>query len=106
MAALFDSSLANLASICTPNYHDTLNNIANLAGVSQVLEISGVPDPGVLKIDITRADNTVSTCTVANGGLTVEMPTAADPKTRVHFSATCLRRRDDNNLDVSLLCAF
>jgi hypothetical protein len=107
MADLFDSSLTNLDSVCKPNYHDTLENIAALAGVSQVLELTGgVPDPGVVKIDINRVDKSVQTCTVANGGITIEMPTSVNPKTRVHFSSTCLRRRDDNGLMVSLLCAF
>jgi hypothetical protein len=43
---------------------------------------------------------------VANGGLTIEPPSSAMPKSRVHFTSTCLRRRDDLRLSVSLLCAY
>jgi hypothetical protein len=106
MAELFDSTLANLDSICRPSYHDTLENIAALAGVSQVLEVGGIPDPGVVKVVITRRDNTTQNCSVANGGLTIEPPTSTMPKSRVHFTNTCLRRRDDLSLMVSLLCAY
>jgi hypothetical protein len=106
MAELFDSSLANLDSVCKQDYSQTLLQIANLAGVAQVLDLSGgIPDPGLVKVEITRADKTVQTCTAANGGITIEASTATNP-TRIHFGASCLRRRDDTGIQVSLLCAF
>jgi hypothetical protein len=108
MAELFDSTLQNLDSVCKPDYHQTLLNIADLAGVSQTLELQGgVPDPNLIKVVITRnATGDAPPCTVANGGITVDPPTSSNPNTRIHFGNTCLRRRDDTGLSVSLLCIY
>jgi hypothetical protein len=107
MAELFDSTLQNLDSVCKPDYHQTLINIADLAGVSQTLELSGgVPSPDVVKVVIDRANTPPQTCTTANGGITVDLPTSSNPNTRIHFGADCLRRRDDTGLQVSLLCLY
>ncbi|MBK7864805.1 MAG: VWA domain-containing protein [Archangiaceae bacterium] len=104
MAEMFFSDLSNLDSICRDNYRDTLLNIANLAGVSQTLEISGVPDEHVLQLIITRSDNAQKLCTVDNGGLEWEQLDAGVG--RVHFSSTCKRRRDDRDLKVDRLCIY
>jgi hypothetical protein len=105
MAAMFDTSLANLDSVCNPDYAQTLLNIANLAGVAQVLELTGgIPDPGLVKVNVVRADHSVQACTTSNGGITLDPPT--DAGTRVHFGATCQRRRDDLGVYVTLLCVY
>jgi hypothetical protein len=105
MAGMFDTTLANLDSVCEPNYAQTLLNIANLAGVAQVLELTGgIPDPGLVKVNVVRADHSVQACTVANEGITLDAPT--DAGTRVHFGATCQRRRDDLGVYVTLLCIY
>jgi hypothetical protein len=105
MAGMFDTSLANLDSVCKPNYAQTLIDIANLAGVAQVLELTGgIPDPALVKVEVTRADNSVQTCTVANGGITLDA--ATDAGTRVHFGASCQRRRNDASLQVALVCVY
>jgi hypothetical protein len=106
MASLFDVSLANLDSVCRTSYHDTLLNIVSLAGVSQVLNVGGIPDPGVVKVEVTRWNGTIQTCTVDNGGITIVMPTSQDRGSRVYFNASCLRRRDDLGLSVTLLCVY
>ncbi len=112
MARLFDPSLSNLDSICrdvdasgNPNYTQTLTNIADLANVAQALEISGVPDPHMLQMAITRADSTVQVCTLANGGLDHwEDPSNGNPG-RIFFSSSCKRRADDKAIAIKLLCA-
>ena len=111
MAQNFDPTLANLDSICrldvngNPDYTQTLINLADLANVAQVLEVAGVPDPRMLQIAITRADNTVQVCTQANGGLgTWDPPVNNDPG-RIHFNTSCKRRADDKAVALKMLCA-
>jgi hypothetical protein len=107
MAESFFADLSNLDSICRSNYKDTLLNIANLAGVSQTLELQGVPDEHVLQVLITRVGNTApQLCTVDNGGITWEPTAGAAGSGRIHFGNTCKRRRDDVSLKVDRLCIY
>lgn len=110
MAEAFYSAtdaLENIDSICKDSYRDTLVNIATLAGVSQVLELdSPIPDPRLLKVEITRRDDSVQICTLSNGGLeSFDLPNDGEKGGRVHFGATCKRRRDDKAVQFKLLCA-
>ncbi len=106
MAELFDPTLSNLDSICRDSYHDTLVHIAELASVSQTVNMSNVPDPNMLRVGITRADGSNVSCTLSNGGIVnfVASATAKDPA-KVTFGNQCKRRADDQKLDVQLLCA-
>ncbi|MBI3184845.1 MAG: VWA domain-containing protein [Myxococcales bacterium] len=105
MAALFDSSLANLDSICKPSYRETLVAIAGLANISQVLELRSVPNPAMLQITIVRRDGSQTVCTMSNGGLVNWDEPSGDQLGRVHFGNQCLRRADDKELKIELLCA-
>ncbi len=98
MAELFDQSLANLASICQPTYRETLLDIARAATVRQSIEVRNVPDPRLLKVELTRANGTVQACTVANGGIRWEPG-------QVLFDAGCVRRYDDTAVNLEMLCA-
>jgi hypothetical protein len=106
MAELFDPTLSNLDSICRDSYRDTLIHIAELASVSQTVNMSNVPDPNMLRVGITRADGSQVICTQSNGGIVnfVAGATAKDPA-KVTFGNQCKRRADDQKLDVQLLCA-
>lgn len=104
MAVLFDAQAQNLDSICNADYQATLVNIAALANVDQSLEVRGVPDPGVLQILVTRKDGNVQTCTTGNQGIEVS-PAEGDRPATVLFQASCLRRADDLNVSVRMLCA-
>ncbi|MBL8951424.1 MAG: VWA domain-containing protein [Myxococcaceae bacterium] len=106
MTELFDPKLENLASICQASYAQTLIDIASLAGIQQTLEIEGVPDPGVLQLIIRRADDTLQSCTIDNGGFTWQAPTEAAPVGRATFTPSCLRRLDDLELKIERLCIF
>ena len=103
MAALFDRSLGNLDSICDPSYHSALINIAALATANQTIEISNVPDPRLLKVEITRANGQVDNCTTSNQGISYDQPPTG--AARIHFESNCARRADDLALNVKLLCA-
>lgn len=104
MAEMFDPSLVNLDSICRKSFHDTLRNIAQLASVSQTLEITNVPDPRMLQIAITRKDGTtVQVCTLQSGLARFEPP-IGNLLGRVVFGPTCLRRSDDTKVEVKMLC--
>lgn len=105
MAELFDSSLSNLDSICRDSYRDSLVAIAGLANLSQTLEVRNVPDPRLLQVSILRREGEKAICTLANEGLTAyDAPTAEQPG-RVHFGNQCLRRADDKQVNIELLCA-
>lgn len=105
MAEAFDSSLANLDSICKESYRETLIAIAGLANISQVLEVKNVPDPGLLQIEIVRRDDRTVLCTLSNGGLTgYDEPTPEQPG-RVHFGGSCKRMVDDKEVRIRMLCA-
>ncbi len=106
MTEMFDPSLQNLASICQPSYQQTLIDIAALAGIAQTIEISGVPDPGVLQIIIKRGDGAYqSPCTIDNGGFTWTAATESGPG-KATLGPTCLRRLDDLELKIERLCIY
>lgn len=104
MAKLFDPSLANLDSICRDSFRETLVRIASLASVSQILEVSDVFSPELVRVTIDRADGGVNKCTLSNEGLLSF--TRVDGGTgKVQFGNACLRRADDKAVSVQLLCA-
>ena len=104
MAERFDSQLENLDSICKPSYRDTLIAIAELATLSQSIEVMNLPDPRLARVEVTRADGTVQRCSVAGGDLRYDAAVGEQPA-RLFFLGTCLRRADDKALEVKLLCA-
>lgn len=105
MAKLFDPSLSNLDSICRASYRETLVTIASLAAVSQVLEVTNVPDERMLRVAITRADGTVESCTRSNQGLVSFTGGVDGGLAKVQFGNQCRRRADDQAISVQLLCA-
>ena len=110
MALLFDNTLTNLGSVCAPDYHEVLLEIAQVASVPQTLTLTdNVPDPRLLAVDITRGAGNVQRCTLANGGIVLVPGTATDAPA-VRFLASpdqvdCLRRPTDTRVEVKLLCA-
>ncbi len=105
MALAFDPTLTNLDSICAPDYHQSLLDIAQVASIPQTLTLTdNVPDARLLAVDITRADGSVQRCTLANGGITLVDATATEPPA-VRFQQDCLRRPTDTRVEVKLLCA-
>jgi hypothetical protein len=105
MAELFDPTLRNLDSICSDSFHATLLNIAALAGVSQTVEVTGVPDERLLQAVITRQDGGVQNCTVSNQGIASFQRPDGGTSSRLQFGGLCLRRADDLALAFKLLCA-
>jgi hypothetical protein len=104
MAERFDSRLENLDSICKPSYRDTLIAIAELATLSQSLEVMNLPDPRLARVEVTRGDGTVQTCSVAGGDLRYDA--SGDGRSaRLFFLGSCPRRADDKAVEVKLLCA-
>ncbi len=104
MAAEFDTSLANLDSICRASYRDTLLAIAQIANSAQSLEVKNVPDPRLLKVEVTRSGGEVQVCTVANEGITFDEGSDTHPS-RVLFSENCPRRASDLGIALKMLCA-
>jgi hypothetical protein len=104
MAEAFDPRVRNLDSICRSSYRDSLIRIAAIANANQVVEVSNVPDPALLQVKLTRADDTTQFCTVAGGGISYEPPTAQGQKGRVRFSPDCPRRTDDKRVELQLIC--
>jgi hypothetical protein len=104
MAERFDSQLENLDSICKPNYRDTLVAIAELATLSQSIEVMNLPDPRLARVEVTRVDGTVQVCSVAGGDLRYA-PSVGEQPARLFFLGTCSRRVDDKAVEVKLLCA-
>lgn len=104
MSERFDSQLRNLDSICKPSYRDTLVAIAELAAVSQSIEVMNLPDPRLARVDVTRADGSVQTCSVAAGNLRYD-PSGEDRPARIFFLGDCTRRPDDQAVEVKLFCA-
>lgn len=102
-AAAFDAQLVNLDSICKSSFRDTLVNIASLANVSQVLDVSKVPDPNLLQIAITRAGGAVQYCTLRQGLEKFEA-TADGSGGRIFFGPDCRRRSDDEAVSIRMLC--
>jgi hypothetical protein len=104
MAALFDSGLENLDSICRSSYRDTLVSIATLARFSQSIEVVNVADARLLRAQVTREDGQVQTCSVAGGDLTY-VPAQEERAARLYFQSSCPRRPTDRKLEVKVLCA-
>ncbi|WP_194858609.1 vWA domain-containing protein [Myxococcus sp. AB056] len=104
MAEAFDQGLDNLDSICRDNYRDTLLRIAELATVAQSIEVVNLPDPRLVQVELTRANDEVERCSVAAGDLRYEASTETYPA-RLFFQSSCLRRADDKKVEVKVLCA-
>ncbi len=105
LAELFDPTLVNLDSICRDSYRETLITIAELASVSQVIEVKNAPDPAMIQLSLTRKNGAVVKCTQFNGGLQSVTPIEATGTTRIRFGGDCKRRADDQGIGIRLLCA-
>lgn len=105
MALDFNSSLENLASICSADYGTSLLAIAQIANFTQSIEVRNVPDPRLLKVEITRGDGEVVSCTLANGGITYDPPVAEGEPGTVIFTDLCTRKFDDKAVQLKLICA-
>jgi hypothetical protein len=104
MSERFDSELRNLDSVCKTNYRDTLVAIAELAAVSQSIEVMNLPDPRLARVEITRADGSVQVCSAAGGSLRYD-PSGEGRPARLFFQGDCTRRADDKAVEVKLFCA-
>ncbi|WP_199728974.1 VWA domain-containing protein [Corallococcus sp. CA053C] len=104
MATEFDATRANLDSICKSDYRETLIDIAELATVAQSIDVVNLPDPRLAIVNVTRANGSVQTCSVANGDLRYE-PSGEDRSARLFFLGPCLRRVGDTKVEVKVLCA-
>jgi hypothetical protein len=110
MAQRFDSQLVNLDSICRmdaagePSYREVLTRIASLAVTSQSIEVMNLPDPALAQVRVTRANGEVQVCTTSGGQLAYE-PAADGRPPQMYFLGSCLRRNDDQGIQVRLLCA-
>jgi hypothetical protein len=104
MASRFDTGLMNLDSICRSSFRDTLVSIATLATTSQSIAVQSLPDPLLAQVLVTRADDSVQTCTVAGGGLSYE-PATEGQSARLYFQSSCPRRSTDKKVEIKLLCA-
>ncbi|SES81845.1 vWA domain-containing protein [Stigmatella erecta] len=104
MAERFNSSLANLDSICKPDYRESLVSIAALAAISQSVEVMNIPDPMLAQVRVTRQDGSVQTCSVAGGDLRYDA-SGEDRPARLFFLGSCLREPGDQAVEVKLLCA-
>ncbi len=104
MAVEFDEDLNNLDSICRVSYRETLLGIAALATVAQSIDVVNLPDPRLARVQVTRASGEVETCTVGGGDLRYE-PSAENRSARLYFLGSCLRRADDQKVEVKVLCA-
>lgn len=105
MAELFDPTLINLDSICRDSFRQTLITIAELASVSQNIEVRDAPDPRMLQFSITRKSGEVVQCTQLNGGIESVTKVESAGTTRVRFGGQCRRRADDQGIGIRLLCA-
>jgi hypothetical protein len=106
MAELFDNTLVNLDSICKPSFRDTLITIAQLASVSQSIEIRNVADERIMQFVITRADGAKENCTIANEGIVSFSRNSANTTAKFQFGNQCRRRADDKTIDVKMLCVI
>lgn len=106
MAEAFDPSLINLDSICRDSFRQTLITIAELASVSQTIEVRNAPDPKMLQFSITRKAGELVQCTQLNGGIESVTQVEASGNTRIRFGSQCKRRADDVGIGIKLLCAF
>lgn len=105
MAEKFDTTLVNLDSICRASFRDTLINIAQLASVSQVIEIANVPDENLMQFSITRKDGAKENCTLSNQGIVSFTRNSEKGTARVQFGNQCKRRADDQSITVRMICA-
>lgn len=105
MAEMFDPTLVNLDSICDSSFRETLITIAELASVSQTIEVRNAPDTRMLQLSITRKDGAVVQCTQLNGGIENVTQVEATKRTRIRFGGACRRRADDVGIGIRLLCA-
>ncbi|MEW5739018.1 MAG: VWA domain-containing protein [Myxococcota bacterium] len=106
LAQMFDPTLANLDSICKSSFRETLIAIAELASVSQFLEVKNVPDERMLQLNITRKDGTIQPCTIANQGIVSYTKGVDGAPAKLRFGNQCRRRADDQKVQVGLLCAL
>ncbi|MCP3138035.1 vWA domain-containing protein [Pyxidicoccus xibeiensis] len=104
LAEKFDESRNNLDSICKAGYRDTLLRIAELATVAQSIEVVNLPDPRLAQVELTRAGGAVEKCSVAAGDLRYE-PSGEGRSARLYFLGPCLRRADDEKVEVKVICA-
>ncbi|MFZ5443254.1 MAG: VWA domain-containing protein [Myxococcota bacterium] len=105
MAEKFDNTLQNLDSICRASFRETLINIAQLASVSQVIEISNVPDENLMQFTITRKDGAREVCTLSNSGIVNFTRNTEKGTARVQFGNQCKRRADDQSITIRMICA-
>ncbi len=105
MAERFDTTLANLDSICRESFRETLITIAQLASVTQVIEIRNVPDERLMQFVITRKGGETEVCTTSNGGIVSFLPIDENLNARVQFGNQCRRRADDQSIILKQLCA-
>ncbi len=105
MAELFDNTLVNLDSICQNNFSQTLINIAELASVSQTIEIKNVPDEKLMQFVIVRKTGDVENCTIANEGIVNFSRSTDGTAAKVQFGNQCRRRADDQTITVKMICA-
>jgi hypothetical protein len=105
MSEMFDTTLANLDSICRDSFRETLINIAQLASVTQTIEIRNVPDERLMQFIITRKDGAKEVCTTSNGGIVSFTPTNNGLSAKVQFGNQCRRRADDQSIIIRQLCA-
>ncbi len=104
MAQRFDTGLQNLDSICRASFRETLVAIATLATTAQSIEVVNLPDPLLARVEVTREDGSIQTCSVAGGALTYE-PSAEGRSARLYFQSSCPRRATDKKVEVKVLCA-
>ena len=104
MAEKFDRDIQNLDSICKAGYRDTLLAIAELATVAQSIDVVNLPDARLAQVELTRANGAVDRCSVAAGDLRYA-PSGEERSARLYFLGTCLRRADDQKVQVKVVCA-
>jgi hypothetical protein len=105
MAEQFDNTLVNLDSICRESFRETLITIAQLASVSQVIEIKNVPDENLMQFVITRKGGEKENCTLSNTGIVSFTRSADNTSARVQFGNQCKRRADDQSIVIKMICA-
>lgn len=105
LALAFNSSLENLSSICSADYRTSLLAIAQIANFSQSIEVQNVPDPRLLKVELTRGDGEVVDCTLSNGGISYDPPVEEGGPGTVIFTDKCPRKFDDTAVQLKMICA-
>ncbi len=104
LAERFDNRLENLDSICRASYRETLVHIAGMVTTAQSVEVVNLPDPRLVQVEVTRGNGDVQKCSAVGGDFRYE-PSAEGRPARLFFLGSCLRRADDQGLNVRLLCA-